>query len=290
MRKAAAFFLVSLALVACANGIVDGAGGSIGDVLQTDGGTAKGHADGGAIDAAPSVTAPADAGDDDASTTDTHADASVLDAALDARVDAAPAKDAAVVGAQWETPVCDGTIGAAEYGSAQNHAASGAQTWYAAWDATHLYLALDGANLAEGAVLYIGHSGSGLATGQAYDGARAQTLPFAADAVVYAKQGYTEVRTPAGGAWGAPATSAVTLCGSGTTRELAIAWTALGASTVPAGFRWLGYAVSATGYAYAQEPTALPSGFIGQAAVFGKQLHVTSTANGSGTFPFQIVE
>jgi len=249
-------------------------------------------------DAAASNTESADANIDahastisnDASSPDVSdaggADAAVtVDAAVDASNDAS-----VIIGAKWATPVCDGVIGATEYGAADNHAGSGAQTWYAAWDAAHLYVAVDGANLNEGVVLYVGHTGGGLSAGQAYDGARAQTLPFAADAVVYAKQGYTEVRTPSGGAWGAPSTSAAVLCGSGTAREMVIAWSALGAASFPSAFRWLGYAVSATGYAYAQEPTALPSGFIGQSAIFAKQYHVTSTANGSGTFPFQIVE
>jgi hypothetical protein len=288
VRRFALISVFALALVACANGVQDGITGD--SDAATSGGDASAPSQR-ADDASAGIDASASEGTGpDASTTvagDAGRDAAV--ATLDAGVDAA--NDAAViVGAKWETPVCDGAIGATEYGAADNHAVSGAQTWYAAWDATHLYVAVDGANVSEGVVLYVGHSGSGLSSGQAYDGARAQTLPFAADAVVYAKQGYTEVRTPSSGAWGVANTAAATLCGTGTVREIVIAWSALGASSVPSGFRWLGYAVSATGYAYAQEPTALPSGFIGQSAVFGKQYHVTSTANGSGTFPFQIVE
>ena len=275
-----------MVVFACANGITDGAGATD-DVRATDGGaSASGHADGGARDAASATTAD-DASPDDASSP-LPGDAGQIDAGMGSSGDASP--DAAVVGAQWETPVCDGTIGATEYGAPDNHGVSGAQTWYVAWDATNLYVAVDGANLAEGIVLYVGHTGSGLMAGQAYDLSRAQTLPFAADAVMYAKQGYTEVRAPSSGAWGPASVAAATFCGKGTTRETVISWSALGASGMPKGFRWLGYAVSASGYAYAQEPTTLPSGFIGQSAVFPRQLHVTSTANGTGTFPFQLIE
>ncbi len=278
MHKAAP--LLALVLVACANGITDGAG-LADDVLATDGGVPV-KKDAGARDASPTTTSTDASSDTSDAAAEDAADSSlpVLDAG----------KDADVVGAHWATPVCDGTVGASEYGTADNHGASGSQTWYVTWDATSMYVAIDGANLTEGVVLYVGHTGSGLTTGQAYDGTRAQALPFGADAVVYAKQGYTEVRTPSSGAWGTPATSAATLCGSGSTREVVVGWSALGSSGVPKGFRWLGYAVSASGYAYAQEPTVLPAGFIGQTAVFGKQLHVTSTANGVGTFPFQLVE
>jgi hypothetical protein len=281
--------------MACANGIVDGAHGTVDDdagLPSVDAGTsarAKGDAStlDGAIDTAPTdggVTLTTDAGDAGGTST---TDASIVDAGitLDAALDAGT-----LTGLVWKTPTCDGVIGAGEYGTSANQGVSGTQTWSVTWDAQNLYVALDGANLTEAAVLYVGHSGAGLSVGQTYDGTRPLTLSFAADAVVYAKQGYTEVRTPQSGAWGAAATSVATFCGKGTTRELVLPWSALGSSGVPKSFRWVGYAVSASSYVYAAEPTVLPAGFIGTSTAFAKDLHVASTANGTGTFPFQLVE
>ena len=99
--------------------------------------------------------------------------------------------------AQWNTPAIDGSIGTGEYGtnnSLQNAGNTG-QTWYMTWDATNLYLAVVNANLAEGAVVYVGTGGSSSTIGKAYDGTNFSSLPFPAQFVTYFKDGYREYRT-----------------------------------------------------------------------------------------------
>ncbi len=168
---------------------------------------------------------------------------------------------------------------------------SGTQTWYFTWDATNLYVALDSANVAEGNVLYVGFSGGGLKTAQAYD-YTGGTLPFAADGVVYAKSGYQEARKGSAdaGAWSNPVTNAITFCSSGTTREEVIPWTALGASSIPSSFRFLAYATSAGGFIYGQIPTTNPTADAGTSTTFGHDFFVSSTSNGTGSFPFDVTE
>jgi hypothetical protein len=194
-------------------------------------------------------------------------------------------------GSSWHTPTCDGVISTGEYGTASNQTTSSSQTWYMTWDATNLYLALDTATLTEANVLYVGFTGSGLKTGQVYD-STGGTLPFAADGVVYAKSGYEESRTGSAdaGAWSAASPGTVTFCGSGTTREEVIPWTALGATSIPASFRFLAYATSGSGFVYGQIPTTNPGGNIGTTATFAHDFYVASTANGTGSFPFDTVE
>ena len=71
--------------------------------------------------------------------------------------------------AQWNTPPIDGSIGTGEYGSnnSPQNAGNTGQTWYMTWDAINLYLAVVNANLAQGAVVYVGTGGSGSTTGNA---------------------------------------------------------------------------------------------------------------------------
>ncbi len=222
--------------------------------------------------------------------TDALTDAS-SDATKDAASDAIADADAGDAGSSWHSPTCDGTIGSGEYGGAQNQATSASQTWYMTWDATNLYVALDNATLSEGSVLYVGFTGNGRTGTQVYDGTGG-TLPFPADGAVYAKDGYQEVRIGLAdaGAWGNPATNAITYCSSGTTREEVIPWTALGASAIPYGFRFLAYATSISGFVYGQIPTTNAGGSIGTSYVFPHDQYVASTANGSGSFPFADVE
>jgi len=68
--------------------------------------------------------------------------------------------------AQWNTTAIDGSIGTGEYGTNNSlrNAGNTGQTWYMTWDATNLYLAVVNANLAEGAVVYVGTGGSGSTT------------------------------------------------------------------------------------------------------------------------------
>jgi hypothetical protein len=213
-----------------------------------------------------------------------------VDATIDAPGDAASDGDAADGGGStYHTPTCDGTVSASEYGGAQNVTTSGSQTWYVTWDATNLYVGLDNATLTEANVLYVGFSGNGYQTAQAYDGTGG-TLSFAADGVVYAKTGYQESRVATSSAWGAASTGTVTFCSSGMTREEVIPWTALGATAIPTAFRFFAYATSGTGFVYGQIPTTLPSGNVGTSANWNHDFYVASTNNGSGNFPFDTTE
>ena len=253
-------------------------------------------ADAGGVDAAKDVARDTSTDAPDDASKDAAADAS-QDAAADAPVDA-PSLDAAsdakgdAGGATWSSPTCDGTITANEYGSAKNQfTTAGGQLWYQTWDATNLYVALTNANVAEATVLYVGHSGNGLMSGQVYDATAPASLIFKADAVVYAKDGYNEVRKVVASAWGAATASAITFCkGGGTTRELVIPWAALGANVLPASFRWAAYTTSSGGFVYAQVPETNPAGAIGTSAAFGHDFFVSSTNNGAGAFPFATVE
>jgi len=245
----------------------------------------------GPVDAAKDAVldAPADAVAD--ASVDAPVDASA-DVAIDAPADAASDAKVDAGGSGWKSPTCDGTISANEYGPAQNQfTTAGGQVWYQTWDATNLYVALTNANVTEATVLYVGHSGAGLMSGQIYDATAPGSLIFKADAVVYAKDGYNEVRKVVSSAWGAATASAITFCkGGSTTRELVIPWAALGANVIPSSFRWVGYTTSSSGFVYAQVPETNPAGAIGTNATFAHDYYVSSTANGGGAFPFATVE
>lgn len=219
----------------------------------------------------------------DASTDVADATPDVVDASSDAMSDAADG------GSQWNTPTCDGTVSASEYGGSQYVTTSGTQTWYVTWDATNLYVGLDSANLAEANVVYVGFSGNGYQTAQTYDGTGG-TLPFVADGVVYAKSGYQESRIASSSAWGNAATNTVMFCSNGMTREEVIPWTALGATAIPSAFRFFAYATSNNGFVYGQIPTSLPSGNVGTSANWNHDFYVSSTNDGTGSFPFDTTE
>jgi len=237
--------------------------------------------------------APADAPVDAAA--DASVDVSVVDAPADVIVDAPAdvivdaATDAADGGSSYHTPTCDGTVSASEYGGSSYVTTSNTQTWYVTWDATNLYVALDNATLTEANVVYVGFSGSGYQTAQPYDNTGG-ALPFLADGVVYAKTGYQESRVASNSAWGNAMTGTVTFCSNGSTREEVIPWTALGATSIPASFRFFAYATSGTGFVYGQIPTSLPSGNVGTSANWNHDFYVSSTNNGSGSFPFGATE
>jgi hypothetical protein len=306
------------------------ADGTIGDSATTDTGAADATVDGAdakadslladaadAADAADTSTvvdaaadapdavadAPADAADaaDGADARDAAADAPA-DAPADTPADAADAADAADVAASFGVaPLCDGIIVAGEYGDhteGKNQYTSTAQTWFATWDDTSLYVALTNANVAEGAVLYLekapltpstsGTNADGDLAGQAYDGARYASLPFRADLVVYAKSGYREYRTADGaGGWSSAVASAGCFATNGTTRELSIPWSAVGGR--PARFSMFAYTVSASGYVYGQAPTTLASGTVGSSATASAYFYVSDTSASAGQKPFATV-
>ncbi|MDQ5825581.1 MAG: hypothetical protein M3441_15420, partial [Chloroflexota bacterium] len=205
------------------------------------------------------------------------------------------------LGAPHATPTIDGTITAGEYGNhtdGQNAKTSGTQIWYMTWDETNLYVAIDNANVGEGAVLYIdadplipprgGTNANGSLAGKEYDNTNFAQLPFRADFVTYFKNGYREYRTDDGAnGWSAQ------VAGFGAyaddtvdTRELAIPWSAITGAGRPASFNFFGYVTSGSGFVFAQVPPSNPGGTIGTAAVYDNYYEVTSTDSQTGTPPF----
>jgi hypothetical protein len=192
-------------------------------------------------------------------------------------------------------PVCDGVIGAGEYGGASNQAASATgQTWYLTWDDTNLYVALQNANIGEGMVLYLAIAAGGTTVGQVYDGTDVTTLPFSADLTVYARDGYTQAREASGGTWGSPDQTSVAQCDNGTTqvREEVIPWSLIGGR--PASFGWLAYVAAPQpsnpqGYIYGQMPTGNPSGAPANNDAFTQYYEVTNGTPGIGA-PFADVQ
>lgn len=203
--------------------------------------------------------------------------------------------------AQWATPTVNGTIAAGEYGThtnGQNQQTNGGQTWYMTWDDTYLYVAVAGANTAEGVVIYIDHdpivpvnggtAANGNVVGQSYDGVNA-TPPFRADFVCYVKSSYNEYRRRNGsGGWGSATTAAIPQSSSGSNREFRIAWSAItGGGTRPASFNWFGYVVYVTGV-YGPVPTPNQSGGMSPPATTYNRRYYTidDTADGTSTKPF----
>lgn len=202
---------------------------------------------------------------------------------------------------QFGTPSVDGTITPGEYGlhtNGQNQQTSGSTTTYMTWDNTNLYIGIDVANVAEGAVIYLdanpvtpinaGNNTNGNLTGQNYDGTNFGHLPFRADFVAYFKNGYREYRTAVGdGTWSAPTAGFGSYADDASdTRELAIPWSAITGSGRPANFAWFGYATSAGGFVYGQVPTQNAGGAIGVTAVYNRYYAIRNTNTGTSTPPF----
>ncbi|HEV3470251.1 MAG TPA: C25 family cysteine peptidase [Pyrinomonadaceae bacterium] len=211
--------------------------------------------------------------------------------------------------AQHATPAVDGTIGPAEYGNhadGQNAKSNGGTTWYVTWDDANLYVGITGANVTEGAVLYLdrhpvrfdsGTNADGSQSGQTYDNTNFSSLPFRADFVAYFKDeagglcagsSYREYRTADGaGGWGAQTTCFGAYASTaGTTRELSIPWPAVTGAGRPAAFNFFGYLTSPGGFVYGEVPPENPDGFIGTAAVATRFYRVADTDNGESTRPF----
>jgi hypothetical protein len=212
---------------------------------------------------------------------------------VDAGSDAGP--DAKADASSIVAPTCDGVVGPNEYGGAGNQAASSSgQTWLMTWDTTNLYVAIEGANIDEGSILYLTPPGAGTTTGELYDSTKVTTLPFGAQLAVYAHDGYTEARLPAGTGWGAPNTTAVRLCDSATmqVREEVIPWSLL--LGMPASFGWTGYLAAngntnPNGFIYGQMPTTNPGGGPANNATFTHYYEISSTTTGLSA-PFSFVQ
>jgi len=197
--------------------------------------------------------------------------------------------------------VVNGVIGTNEYGvhtNGNNQQSSATGTWYMSWDATNLYIAATGGTTTEAGVLYLdknaitpvngGTNADGSLVGQNYDGSSFANLQFRADMVVYFKSGYNEYRLADGaGGWGTAVTTSTSAV-AGTTREIAIPWSALGGR--PASFNWFGYIAYAGGGAYASVPTENPGSggglTIGASARWDRYYTVSDTTVGAGTLPF----
>jgi hypothetical protein len=284
--------LVGAGLCACANGLID-------DAPPADGGTRTVEPN----SPLPMPMPPrADAASDDANEqSDASVDAS-NGAVSDAAADAAPVTPVVVV----QPPVLDGTIQPGEYGThadGQNQQAfmpgPSSTTWYMTWTETNLYVAVSAANVAEGVVIYIdsaprspsnsGTNADGSLAGALYDNGKVATLPFRADFVAYIKSGYNEYRIADGAnGWSAQTVGAITMQGNGASRELTIPWSTIHAGGRPSAFAWLGYASSATGYAYGTMPPANPAGNLGQSGSFGFFYSVNDATPGTGTKPFAL--
>jgi hypothetical protein len=213
--------------------------------------------------------------------------------------------------AQFKTPTVDGVISIGEYDNAYRSPSGTAPnqdpnlTWHMTWNQANLFVAISDARLAEGAVIYldldpqtiVNAPGNGTTQGlpEGYDGSTG-TLPFQADAVLYVKSGYREIRTfnRETGQWRAPVVSAGEYAQVGTeardqprVREFSIPWATInGTAGLPANFNWLGYVAIAGGGAYGQVPVANPKGNIGANANFVRYFTVLNTAAGSASNAF----
>lgn len=203
--------------------------------------------------------------------------------------------------AQFTTATVDGSIGTNEYGvhtEGNNQLTNAGVTWYMTWDATNLYVGISGANITEGAVLYLmtnpqtpvngGSTSVGSIAGMNYDGVNFAALPFRANFVCYFKSGYAEYRlTDGAGAWSGTANTGFgSLSAVGTVREIAIPWSVMPAGSLPASFLWTGFATNSSGFAYAAMPAENPGGTLGTAARFPRYFQVGTTTSGSATKPF----
>lgn len=224
------------------------------------------------------------------------------DAASDASADAPNLLDGADGSVVIVPPTVDGVVNAGEYGvhtNGMNQQVSdvGTTTWYMTWDDTKLYVAVTNAAVAEALVLYVdtaplavsngGTNADGTLAGYTYDGTSV-TLPIRADFALYAKSTYNEGRKADGaGSFGAPAVSVGTFAGTGTTREIAIPWTAISAGGRPASFSFTGYLTSATAFVYGEMPSANPGNAVLAAATpFTNYYKVANATPGVGTKPF----
>lgn len=207
--------------------------------------------------------------------------------------------------AQYNSPAIDAVINAGEYGghsdgqNQQTNSGSATVT-YMTWDATNLYVAITGANVGEGFVIYIdkdpqtpvngGTNANGTIVGNSYDGTNFIALQFRADLVAYVKNGYREYRTANGSngwsaantAFGAYADNAQ--FNTSGIREIAISWSSIGG--IPASFNWFAYLTSNGGFVYGTTPVPNAGGTIGASARYERYYTVSTTTNTAATKPF----
>lgn len=292
------FTIVLLALAACARGVADEP-----EPLTTTAPQEPPAQQMAVPDAATAAPQETDVTNNEPSDASAVMDAqAVMDATDDASVDAALDVGAAVV-----PPLVDGIVQPNEYGvhvdghnqQAFEPAHLPSTTWYMTWTETDVHVAITAANLAEGAVLYLDHgpltpstsgtNAEGSLTGYLYDGTKVGSLPFRADFVAYFKAGYNEYRRADGAnGWSAPTAQALSIVGSGTTREITIPWAVIRQGGRPASFAWLGYVSSSTGYVYGGMPSDNPRGAVGLNAAFGFFYRVDDATPASSSKPFAL--
>jgi hypothetical protein len=199
-------------------------------------------------------------------------------------------------------PVQNGTIGTNEYGTHTNGAnqnTNGGSVTYVSWDATNLYVAITGANLAEAHVFYLdrnpvtpvngGTNADGTNVGfNSYDNTSFAELPFRAELVMFVRNNYREYRTSNGSnGWSAQtaAFGSYGENGTGSVREYSIPWSVIGGAPT-AGFNFFCYNTSSGGFVYNTQPTENGGGNIGTSARYSHYFNVTDATPVTGTPPF----
>lgn len=227
--------------------------------------------------------------------------------------------------AQFTTPTVDAAYDGA--GNYPNTYTSGTTNYYLTWNDTDLFLCMLNANETEPVSIFLdvdpivpvngGTDADGTRVGIAYDGYTGPpNLPFRADILIYAHNGYRELfRRNGTGGWTSLGGGNDGICGGGTNdytgnangqyssnnngngaggddrREFRISWSRLlgtiNSGARPASFNWMGY-VSYNNGMYAQVPVENYNGNNVNANNNGlvRYFTVSSTANGSSTNPF----
>jgi hypothetical protein len=222
--------------------------------------------------------------------------------------------------AQFNTPTINAAIGVNEYGNNNDNnylATPSTARWFMTWDDTYLYIAIENANETQAGIVYLdldpfmpvngGTNSNGANIGQVYDNLAAPNLPFRANAILYFKNDYRELRRWNGLAWQLISSGNGGLSGNAndytsdynsTTngngagddddRELRISWCRLtgGSSNCrPSSFNWFGY-ISGNNSSYGEAPVENPNAtFANQLLSFDRYLSIGSTDNGSSTNP-----
>ncbi len=226
---------------------------------------------------------------------------------------------------QFTTSTIDATFDGA--GIYPNNLTSGTTTWYLTWNNTDLFVFIQNANETEPVSIFLdvdpvvpvngGTNTDGTLNGLNYDGyTTAPNLPFRADILIYAHNGYREIfRRNGSGGWTSLGGGGDGICGGGTSdytgnangqyasnnngngaggddrREFRISWSRLlgtiNGGARPASFNWMGY-ISYNNGMYAQAPTENYNGNQVSTNSIGivRYFTVSSTENGSSTNPF----
>lgn len=227
--------------------------------------------------------------------------------------------------AQFSSPNIDANLDGS--GIYPNSYTSGSTTWHMTWDEDNLYIFLQNANQSEPVSIYLdvdpiipvngGDDSNGTLVGLNYDGYTTRpNLPFRADVLIYAHNGYRELfRRDGANGWTSLGGGNSGIRGDGTSdytshanghysshdngngnggddrREFRISWNRLlgpiNGGNRPASFNWLGY-VSYSNGMYAQVPVENYNGGAVSSNPNGitRYFTVSNTGNGTSTNPF----